>query len=416
MAEQRERNDEQPGKEPRRQRRRRSHGEGSVFELKGRDRNRKKPWVAQITLENGRKKQTYHATQQEAIAARRKMLNELELGILATGPHQLLKDYLEYWLEDVHKPAIKLTSYLRYRVLLNKHLLPDLGHIQLTKLTVRHVQSFYAKKLEEGLSASTVRMLHAILHRALADAVRSTLVGRNVCDQVTLPRPRKPETRTLSVEQARQLVETVQGHRLEALFLMALTTGMRRGELLALRWQDIGFEHNSIYIHRTVSYYAKRGFLISEPKTAGSRRKLAIPPFLTDVLSRHQADQEKARASARGSWKDNGLVFCNVHGGFIHPVTLVWTFHDLLQKAGLERIRFHDLRHSAATILLTMGVHPKVVQELLGHSTIRVTMDTYSHVLPSIQAEAIEKLGGLFQQQHKGHETINETREKGSPP
>ena len=227
MAEQREHNEEQPGKKPRRQRRR-AHGEGSVFELKGRERNRKKPWVAQITLENGRKKQTYHATQQEAIAARRKMLNELEQGILATGPHQHLADYLEYWLEDVHKPAIKLTSYLRYRVLLNKHLLPDLGHIQLTKLTVRHVQSFYAKKLEEGLSASTVRMLHAILHRALADAVRSTLVGRNVCDQVTLPRPRKPETRILSVEQAQHLVETVRGHRLEALFLVALTTGMRR--------------------------------------------------------------------------------------------------------------------------------------------------------------------------------------------
>jgi integrase len=181
---------------------------------------------------------------------------------------------------------------------------------------------------------------------------------------------------------------------------MALTTGMRQGELIGLRWRDISFEHCSIYIHRTVTYAAKRGFIISEPKTAASRRKIAIPSFLIEVLKQHQIRQKEACSKARGHWKENELVFCNARGEFLHPASLVWTFRNFLTKAGLERIRFHDLRHSAATILLTMGVHPKVVQELLGHSTIRLTMDTYSHVLPSIQAEAIDRLGSLFQQQN----------------
>jgi integrase len=342
-------------------------------------------------------------------------LQEQKQGLLATGPQQKLADYLEFWLEEVHKPAIKLTSYLRYRTLLNKHIIPDLGYILLQKLSVRHIQSFYARKVKEGLSAQTVHILHAILHKALHDAMLSNLVAGNVSDNVSLPRIEKHETRTLTIQQAQKLLESVQGHPLEALFIMALTTGMRQGELIGLRWRDISFEHCSIYIYRTVTYAAKRGFIISEPKTTASRRKIAIPAFLIEVLKQHQATQKETHTKARGHWKENDLVFCNGHGEFLHPASLVWTFRNLLTKAGLERIRFHDLRHSAATILLTMGVHPKVVQELLGHSTIRLTMDTYSHVLPSIQAEAIDRLGSLFQQQNGPlRDTQNQARENDS--
>jgi integrase len=370
----------------------RGHGEGSIYQRPdGR-------WVGQVSLEDGKRKYLYGKTRKEVADKLHQALQEQKQGILATGPQQKLRDYLEYWLEEVRKPALKLSSYLRYRTLLNKHILPDIGHILLQKLTVRDVQSFYAKKLREGLSPRTVHVLHAILHKALHDAAQSNLLARNVCDHLSLPRVEKYETHTLSEQQAQKLLEIVQGHQLEALFILALTTGMRRGELIGLRWQDVSFEHRSISIHRTVSYVARRGFLVSEPKTATSRRKIVIPAFLIELLKQHQENQCGVREKAGPLWMNHDLVFCNAHGEFINPASLVWTFRNFLAKAGLERIRFHDLRHSAATILLTMGVHPKVVQELLGHSSIRVTMDIYSHVLPSIQAEATEKLGELFQQ------------------
>ncbi len=331
----------------------RGHGEGSIYQRPdGR-------WVGQISLEDGKRKYLYGKTRKEVADKLHQALQEQKQGILATGPQQKLRDYLEYWLEEVRKPALKLSSYLRYRTLLNKHIL---------------------------------------LHKALHDAAQSNLLARNVCDHLSLPRVEKYETHTLSEQQAQKLLEIVQGHQLEALFILALTTGMRRGELIGLRWQDVSFEHRSISIHRTVSYVARRGFLVSEPKTATSRRKIVIPPFLIELLKQHQENQRGIRVKAGTLWMNHDLVFCNAHGEFINPASLIWTFRNFLAKAGLERIRFHDLRHSAATILLTMGVHPKVVQELLGHSSIRVTMDIYSHVLPSIQAEATEKLGELFQQ------------------
>ena len=169
MTEQHKHNDELPGKKPRRQRKR-AHGEGSVFELKG--RNRKKPWVAQITLENGKKKQTYHATQQEAIAARRKMLNELEQGRLVTEKDQTVGQFLEYWLEEVHKPAVRLHTYVSYRRFLDNHILPAIGHIPLRRLTPERVQALYSQKLKEGQAPKSINVMHGILHTALSQAVR----------------------------------------------------------------------------------------------------------------------------------------------------------------------------------------------------------------------------------------------------
>jgi len=273
---------------------RRGHGEGSIYQRPdGR-------WVGQITLEDGKRKYLYGKTRKEVADKLHQALQEQKQGILATGPQQKLSDYLEYWLEEVRRPALKLSSYLRYRTLLNKHILPDIGHIQLQKLTVRDVQSFYARKIKEGLSARTVHVLHAILHKALHDAAQASLLARNVCNHVSLPRIEKYETHILSEQQAQKLLEVVQGHQLETLFLLALTTGMRRGELIGLRWQDIIFEHRSISIHRTVSYVARRGFLISEPKTATSRRKIVIPAFLIELLKQHQESQ-------RSSWRLNSV-------------------------------------------------------------------------------------------------------------
>ena len=193
-------------------------------------------------------------------------------------------------------------------------------------------------------------------------------------------------------------MEIARGHRLEALLTLALTTGMRRGELLALRWQDINFDTKSLHIVRTLSRLVGYGFIETEPKTSKSRRKIILPGLVLDLLKQHRAHQLEERLKAGAQWHDHDLVFSNTHGGFLIADRLREMLQQLLKEAGLPYIRFHDLRHSAATLLLGMGVHPKVVQELLGHSAISMTMDTYSHVLPSMHQQAMEKMDERFRQ------------------
>ncbi|MGZ3611089.1 MAG: site-specific integrase, partial [Ktedonobacteraceae bacterium] len=176
-------------------------------------------------------------------------------------------------------------------------------------------------------------------------------------------------------------------------------TGMRRGELLGLKWEDLTLteSNGSLQVRRSMTRVAGHGVVTSEPKTASSRRKIALSPFVIRVLKEHRVRQLEMRLQAGTKWIENDLVFCNAYGNFLHPARLYMMFHKVLAEADVQNIRFHDLRHSAATILLSMGVNVKVVQEMLGHSRISMTLDTYSHVLPGMQEEAVEKISGLFQ-------------------
>ncbi len=214
-------------------------GEGSVYQrADGR-------WVAQVPLEDGGRKLLYRKTEKEALSALRKALNEQEQGTLATGPQQTLKTYLTHWLEEVHKPTIRLSSYIKYRKLINTYILPALGHVRLQKLSPQQVLALYRQKEKEGLSPKTINSIHGVLHKALDNAVRWNLVSRNVCDLVSPPRVEKSEAQSLTMEQAHKLLEAVRGHRLEVLLMLALITGLRRGELLGLKYSDIDFEKRS---------------------------------------------------------------------------------------------------------------------------------------------------------------------------
>jgi integrase len=377
---------------------RRGRGEGSIFQRKdGR-------WEASFYLEDGSRKSLYGRTQKEALEKLRAAMREQEQGTLVKGSRETVGQHIEHWLENVHKPAIRISSYVVYRGILDKHILPALGHIPLQKLTVQQVEAFYARKVNEGLSAKTIRCIHAVLHRALAHAVYSNLLARNVCDiaKKSLPRQTRHEIRPLTEEQARQLIGKVRGHQLEALLILAITTGMRRGELLALRWQDINFNKRYLQVRRSVRRVFGYGLRVSEPKTQAGRRKIVLSSFLIGVLTRHRVSQLEMRLKAGTTWEDHDLVFCNERGSFIEPDNLLVRFKKLLQEIGLPRMRFHDLRHSAATILMSMGVPAKVVQEILGHSSISMTLDVYSHVLPSLQEDAMDKMSGLFDvQEHQ---------------
>jgi integrase len=246
-----------------------------------------------------------------------------------------------------------------------------------------------------------------MLHKALDHAVRWGLVPRNVCDAVSLPKKTRHEMQPLTEKQARQLLIAARGHSLEGLLTLAVTTGMRSGELLALKWQDINFDTGSLHIRRTMGYISGRGYLEFEPKTSRSRRKIVLPPFVCEALKQHRTRQLEARLKAGDRWQDRDLVFCNIYGGYLDPAHLRQRFDKLLKEADLPDVRFHDLRHSAATILLSMGVPAKVVQEILGHSQISMTMDIYSHVLPDMQQEAMDKMDELF---HKGDWDGNSAR------
>ncbi|WP_165423558.1 tyrosine-type recombinase/integrase [Ktedonosporobacter rubrisoli] len=368
----------------------RKNGEGTLFKRKdGR-------WQASFIPKNGRRKYVYGKTANEALERLRSAQKEDKEGTLATGPRQKLRDYLVQWLETTHKPPLsRHSTYIQYRWAIRRHLAPALGHIQLQKLTPQHVQVFYAKLLQSNLKPSSITVIHAVLHVALENAIKWKLVSYNVASIVTVPKRDRYEPCTLSDAEAQKLIRIVRESGLEAILLMAVTTAMRRGELLSLRWSDIDLDSCTLRIKHTVNRLAGYGFVENDPKSSYSRRKIVLPHVVIDALKRHQERQNAYKSSAK-KWVDRDLVFPNTQGNFLKPDRLLKMFQKALDQADLPHMRFHDLRHSAATILLQMGIHPKVVQELLGHSTIAMTMDVYSHLLPSMHKDAMNGMDDLF--------------------
>ncbi len=369
---------------------RRGHHEGSVYYWEERKR-----WVAEISLGPGKRKKFYCKTKQEALKKKNEALRELEQGTLATGPQKKLRDYLEDWIENVHKDKLRVSAYVKYKKLI-KYIVADLGEVRLQKLTAEQVRRFYTKKAQEGLSSKTINSIHGVLHLALDNAVRWNYVSRNVCDLVTPPRIVSREVTPLTLDQAQMLLRSVREHRLEVLLTMAVVTGMRRGELLALRWSNIDFERRTLQVLHTVDYIPKYGYVETEPKTAAGKRLINIPTFLLDMLKQHRVQQLEQRLQQGDAWENRDLVFPDLQGGYFNPNYLLRMFKKLLIEAGVPHMHFHDLRHSAATILLSMGVNMKVIQELLGHSDIAITLGRYSHLLPSMQQEVVEKWDGVF--------------------
>ena len=369
----------------------RGHGEGSIYH-----RNDGR-WAASISLEDRKRKTFYGKTRKEVQEQLKVALREQQQGLLLAGPQQTVEQFLTQWLED-HKGVIRIRTYERYEELARLHILPVLGQHPLQKLTPQHIQAFYTKKLKEGLSPTTVNLLHALLHKALDDAVRLGAVTRNASDAASAPSRAHYEIQPLSMEQAQQFLAAARGHSMEALFVLAITTGMRRGEILAIKWQDVQFERNMLQVRRIFTRQPGNRYIEAKPKTEKSRRSILLAPMVVALLKQHRTRQMEARLKAGSQWQERDLVFCTSLGTPLNPNKVVDRFKTLLKRAGLPEIRFHDLRHSAATILLSMEIHPKVVQELLGHNQISMTMDIYSHVLPTMQRDAVSKLNNALQE------------------
>jgi integrase len=373
--------------------RRRIKGEGSVYQRKdGR-------WVAVIPLEDGKRKFIYCKKQSEALKELQLATQSRMQGVLITTSDQTLSVFLTSWLQDTAQYHVRARTYIRYCELVTLHILPVLGTIKLQKLAPQHLQRLYNVKRQQGYAPQTIKHIHRLLHRALKDAVRWNLMARNVCDLIDTPRVPKQEMQVLNREQVQQLLEAARDDPLEALYVLALTTGMRQGELLALQWKDIDVTHGLLRVQRTIARVRRQGFQVSEPKTPKSRRSIPLPSLALEALQRHRVQQNELRQATGPLWQEQGWVFCNTLGKPLEAGNIIRrSFRPLLAKAGLPQIRFHDLRHTCATLLLSLGVNPKVVQERLGHSQITLTLDTYSHVLPHLQEEASTRLEHLLNQ------------------
>jgi integrase len=324
---------------------------------------------------------------------------DLSQGIPIAIERQTVSQFLERWLEDSVRPSVRQLTYQQYEQHVRLYLSPALGMTAITKLAPQQVQAFVNANLRAGLSPRTVQLSIVILRRALDQAVKWGLAVRNVAKLIDAPKVPRHEIKPLSADDARKLMEAANGRRWETIYTVALALGLREGEALGLKWSDIDLEGRTLNVKRTLAriggkrYGAKGKLVLSEPKTARSRRSVALPDFVVKALKVHRSQQAAARLGAGSAWKDSGLVFATGKGTPIEPSSLVADFKALLVKANLPReTRFHDLRHSAASLWLAKGVPLKVIQELLGHSSITLTADTYSHVLDDLKRDAADRM------------------------
>src|SRR5215216_6309534 len=368
----------------------RGNGEGSITRHK-----KSGLWMARYTVETptGPKRQTiYGGTRKEAAEKLAKALSDRADGIVVDDKNLTLGEYLDRWLSDAVRGTVRESTYSRDNYLVTNHVKPSIGRVKLKNVNALHLQGLYRERLNSGLSPSTVQKVHHVVHKAFAQAVRWSLIPRNPADDVKAPTPAPKEMHPLSASEARRLLEAARGDRLEALYVLAVHTGMRRGELLGLKWGDVDLANTTVRVRRTLTRNGT-GHVLGEPKTKKSRRTVRITPQAVEALKCHRAKQSEEMLTSGSLYQDQGLVFAGAGGGLINPSNLRQrSFTPLLEHAGLPRITFNDLRHTCASLLFQKNVHPKFVQELLGHASVAITLDTYSHMLPGMGSQAADAM------------------------
>lgn len=361
----------------------RGNGEGSI------SRRKNGGWMGQYvvhTAEGRMRKTVYGKTRVEVAKKLNKALSDREDGLFFDAGNLKVGEYLDRWLKDSVEGNVRPRTLSNYQLQVRQHITPALGRIKLKTLTPLHVQGLYRQKLNAGLAPASVRYIYAVLHRALKQALRWGLVPRNVSEAVDLPKLVSEEVDALIPEEARAFINAARGDRFEALYVVAVTTGMRRGELLGLRWSDINLDGTATLraARQLQRMRDGSGLRFVTPK-GGKGRTIRLPAPTVEALKAHRARQAKEKLKAGPLYRDTGLVFASQIGTPLEPSNIDQrSFKPLLKKAGLPDIRFHDLRHTCATVLLSEGVNPKFVQELLGHADIKLTLGTYSHFLPSM--------------------------------
>jgi len=362
----------------------------------------------QITIELGRDPvtgkrlratSTVRGSRRHAESELTAKLHALSRGSYVRPSKQTTGEFLERWLRDSAKGSLAPRTFERYEDAIRSHVIPTLGSIRLTDLRAAHVTSAEMAWLDHGrvrptggLSPSTVLHHHRVLRKALQQAIRWGELLVNPVDGVTPPRAARTEMRVLNREQAAVFLSAAAATEFEVPLLMALHTGVRLGELLGMRWADLDLTSRHLRVQQTLQRPRAGGVEFGPPKTHRSRRPISLAATIVESLRRHRAAQSEQQLGAGRAWQGTDLVFTEGLGSPLSATRLRKGFHRILREASLPPLRLHDLRHTMATLMLAAGVHPKIVSERLGHASIRITLDTYSHVLPGLQEEAAESL------------------------
>ena len=376
-------------------------------------------WCAAITIgtkDDGKpdRKFYYGKTRQEVAEKLNQAIHDVKKGTFVPTNKIKVSEWLQTWLFEYKKPSVRPSTFANYEMFVRVHLAPAIGGLLLKDLAPQHLQRLYNEKLVSGkvdgsggLSAASVRYMYVVIHEALDQALRNNLVTRNVSNAPKLPQLKKTKVEVFTVESQMKFLAILAGERLRAAFVLALGTGVREGELLALRWQDVDLKDGTIRIEQSVRRCktfdkdspTKTILLFGPVKTAAGNRSIPLPAGVLTELKAHKKRQLTEQLAAGELWEKSGLVFTTELGKVVEPRNLIRRYYQLLKNAGLEHLKFHAAgRHTFATRLLEANEHPKTVQEMLGHSSIVVTLDLYSHVLPEIKQAAAAKLDFLFQE------------------
>ena len=373
--------------------------------MRGHIRKRgKNSWAIVLERErdgNGKRCQKWHSvkgTRKDAEYELAKLLGSVVAGDYVEPAKMKVGEFLDKWLNDCARFNVGGKTFERYAEIVRNHLAPAFRNVRLTKLTPLHIQAHYSQARENGrkdgrgaLSAQTVLHHHRVLHRALQQAVKWQLLSRNPVDAVELPRPKPKEMRVIDEAQSAWLIEAAAGTRLHVPILLAICTGMRRSEILALKWDDLDLSMGFLSVRRALEQ-TREGVAFKEPKSRHGRRAISLPSLAIDFLRAHRTKQENLKNLLGRGYQDNGLVCCCDDGHIWKPSAFTSAYCSLLRRRRITNVPFHALRHSHASQLLRAGVSPKLISERLGHSKVGFTLDVYAHLLPGMQEEAAQRI------------------------
>ncbi|GED53501.1 site-specific integrase [Brevibacillus borstelensis] len=365
--------------------------------MKGHYRKRGSNWSFAVSLgvdESGKRRQITRSgfkTKREAEVACAEMIAQFQRGELFKESGDTYEAYLLDFMENTVRLSVRPSTYQFHLFLAKKHILPELGQIKLKDLSPRHLQRLYAKKVDDGLSASYIRNIHAVISKSLRKAKEWGLIKENVTSLVTPPRIEKKQVQTWTLEEINQFLKAIKkrktgNKKFYIVYVLAIFCGMRRGEILGLRWSDCDLENGLIRVQQTLVNVGGKA-VMQEPKTRGAIRTIDVPEFALQELKSHYIKQKEMKLQLGQGYEDNDLVVANWTGTPVLPGDVNHDFKIACKFAGIPIIRFHDLRHTHATILLQLGENPKIVSERLGHSDVTITLNTYAHVLPSMQRD-----------------------------
>ncbi len=358
----------------------------------------------QVTGRRVRHFETIKGIRKDAQHQLAELLLNIDRGTYIKQPKQLtVAHWLQQWLEGYAASNLAPKTRESYKHELNNYVIPHLGGIRLGELRPHHIQEYIAKALSEGrklrsggLSHRTVHYHYSILSKALSDAIKMGLIAVNPCKAVSPPKPQHTDIPAIGPDELRKLLSAIRGSSYYLYYHTLLLTGLRRSELLALKWKDVDLELARMYVSHSLHRLDDGTIIIKEPKTSRSRRPVDLPLSLVSLLRQHRTDQEIQRLMLGKSLTEDDFVFSHVDGSPLNPNTVTHTFAKVAARASMPSLRLHDLRHIHATMLLKAGVHPRIVQERLGHSTIATTLDIYSHTVPGLQKAAAERLDILL--------------------